>query len=174
MMHQGFLSSFFPTNPQPLKPPNPLNPLVQEFNPAPHELSPTPALLQLLPPSHDAIDGARKVFQIMRIQTGHADAPVLGHVDVGHVAQLAHLRLAQPREREHADLVRDVVPGARGAELFEPRAESLPHRDDAPRHLAEVGFPLGEERGVVEDQARDARAVCRRVGDLGPLQLLQL
>lgn len=125
---------------------------------------------RLLRLANDLVNGLGKVLDIPRVETSHADAAVLGHVDVGVLAQLQDLGLAETGEAEHADLVGDVVPGARGAELLELGTQDLAHLDDAAGHGAQVVLPLGEQGGVVEDGAGDAGAVQRGVGDLGALQ----
>ena len=110
------------------------------------------------------------ILDIMRVEAGHADAAILGHVDVPLVAEGGDLGLGQPGEAEHADLAGDVGPGARGVEFLEVVAQGLAHLDDAAAHGAEVAFPLAEEGGVVEDAAGDAGAVGGRVGDLAALE----
>lgn len=131
------------------------------------EKTPHPFLLHL---PHDLIYGLGDVVDVFRVQPGHADAAVLGHVDVGVLADLQDLGLGQAREAEHADLVGDVVPGARGAELLQLGPQRRAHADDAPGHRAQVVLPLGEQGRVVHDGAGDAGPVQGRVGDLGPLQ----
>lgn len=63
----------------------------------------------------DLMDGFSHIVHIAAVQPGHADAPVLGHVDVRVGAEAQNLCLAQAREAEHADLVGDVAPAALAA-----------------------------------------------------------
>merc|ERR1719161_1405737 len=50
-----------------------------------------------------------------------------------------------------ADLVRDVVPGAGGAQVLEPLAEHVAHLDDAIGHLLQLGHPLRLQLRVAQD-----------------------
>lgn len=84
--------------------------------------------------------------------------------------QCHHLLLTQPGEREHANLVCDVLPRSRSTLGLETRAQTLPHLDDAAAHRAQIFLPLGKEFGIVQNDAGDASTVRRRIGDLGPLQ----
>lgn len=77
--------------------------------------------------------------------------------------QSSNLLLVQAGEREHTDLVGDVIPGARCAELLELAAENFPHVNDTARHGAQVLLPLGKEGGVVENDRSHLGAVDRRV-----------
>ena len=112
------------------------------------------------------VDGLGEVLDVMRVQACHGDAAVLRHVDMRVLTQLQDLLFGQAGEAEHADLVCDVVPCAGCAELLELAAEGAAHLLDAARHLAEVGLPLLEELGVVQDGRGDAGTVCRRIRDL--------
>ena len=125
-------------------------------------------LLRRLP--NNSINRLGEVLNIVRVQASHADAAVLGHVHVVLLAQRQDLLLAEAGEREHADLIGDVVPCAGSLELVELLLQRLAHLDDAARHGAEIAFPLGEELLVVEDCGGDAGAVGGRVGDLGALE----
>lgn len=119
---------------------------------------------------NDLIHGLCEVIHVLSIQARHTDSSILGHVDVLVLPNLQHLLLIQPREAEHADLLRDVVPLAGRAHLLEFAPQRLPHADNAPGHGAQVRLPLCEQVLVVEDQASDARAVGWGVADLGALQ----
>jgi hypothetical protein len=55
------------------------------------------------------------------------NSAVLGHVDMGIGSDLQNLLLGQASETEHADLIDDVVPVARGLQLVELGLESLAH-----------------------------------------------
>ena len=77
--------------------------------------------------------------------------------------QLLDLSFIQPRETEHPDLTRNVVPCTWSPEVIELGFDSFAHLDDAAGHGAEVIFPLGEEFGVIEDFRGDAGAVGGRV-----------
>ena len=82
--------------------------------------------------------------------------------------------LIESGEAEHANLVCNVVPCARSAQLFELGAQFLAHGQDAAGHGVEILLPLGVKLGIVQDGADDASAVQRRVGNLGPLQNCEL
>ena len=86
------------------------------------------------------------------------------------ISELENLLLAQPREAEHANLVFDVIPGARSAELLELLPKHLAHRDDSARHGLEVLLPLGKQGRVIEDGGSNASTVDGRVANLGALQ----
>lgn len=117
------------------------------------------------------INGLSHIIHIARVQTGHADTAVLGHVNVRVGPEPEHLRLRQTREAEHTDLVRDVPPAALFAvERLELGPECGPHLLDPPAHGPQVLFPFGKELGVVEYGAGNTGTVCRRVADLGSLQ----
>ena len=57
-----------------------------------------------------------------------------------------------------------MVPDTRGAKSFQLLPEKRPHVDDPLSHGLDVGLPLGEELGVVQDAVDDTAAVSRRVG----------
>lgn len=59
-----------------------------------------------------------KVLDVMRVEPCHADPSILGHIHMPFVSQLHHLSLVQASEREHANLIRDVLPVARRIELI--------------------------------------------------------
>lgn len=86
------------------------------------------------------------------------------------LTQSQDLVLGQAGEREHANLVCDVVPSARSLQLLEVVAQSCAHLDDAARHGAQVTLPLGEQLFVIEHCGSDAGTVRGRVGDLGALE----
>lgn len=62
------------------------------------------------------VECLRGVFDIVGIDTAHADATGFQQVDVVLVDEAANLRLRQTGVWKHADLVDDVLPGARGLE----------------------------------------------------------
>jgi len=86
------------------------------------------------------------------------------------LAKSQDLGLGQAGEREHADLVGDVVPCTGSLEFLEVVAQCRAHLDDAAGHGAQVTFPLGEQLFVVEDCGSDSCTVRGRVGDLGALE----
>lgn len=92
------------------------------------------------------------------------------HVDVILFTQNLDLRLSQARETEHANLIGDMLPRARGALVLETLAQTLAHVDDAATHGAQVILPHGKQLRIVEDAAGDVGAVGGRVGDFGALQ----
>ena len=118
----------------------------------------------------DRVNRLRKVLDIVGVQASHADAAVFGHVDMVLLAQSQDLGLGQAGEREHADLIGNVVPRAGSLQLLEVLAQRRAHLDDAAGHGAQVTLPLGEQLWVVEDCGSDTGAVRGRVGDLGALQ----
>lgn len=119
----------------------------------------------------DLVYGLRHIIHIAAIQPGHADAAVLGHVDMGVRAEPQDLGLAQPREAEHADLIRDVAPAALAAvQLLQLAPQRRTHILDPSAHGAQVGLPFGEQLLVVQHRAGDAGAICWRVADLAALQ----
>lgn len=124
--------------------------------------------------SDDVVQSLGKIVDVGRVQASHTDPAVLGHVDVPLLANCQNLRLRDAREREHADLARDVVPVTRGPESVELILEGLPHGHDATGHSVQVLFPLCEQCWVVEHDARDPGPVGGRVRDLRTLQDRQL
>lgn len=126
----------------------------------------------LFGPSLDGlVYGYSHIIRIVGVQARHADAAVLGHVDVRLRADPQHLLFGQPREAEHADLVRDVAP-APGlvVQLLQLGPQPRTHILDACAHLAQVGLPLGKQLLVVQHRAGDAGAIRRRVADFAALQ----
>ena len=73
-------------------------------------------------------------------------------------------------EREHADLVGDVVPRAGRLQLFQTLAQPVAHEDHPIGHGFNVALPLGVQFGVVEHRADDAAAVVRRIRIVGAYQ----
>ena len=68
---------------------------------------------------------------------------------------------------EHADLINDVVPIARGLKLLgQQPIELFPHLDDTTGHHLDIPFPFLEEYGVVQDQSNQPRAMSWGVADL--------
>ena len=124
---------------------------------------------------HGLVHGLGHILHISPVEAGHANAAVLGHVDMSVLPDLQHLLLVQAREAEHADLVRDVPPAAfLAVQFLQLPAQHRSHLLDPAAHGAEVVFPLGEERGLVEHHAGDSGAVGRRVADFAPLENRQL
>lgn len=120
--------------------------------------------------ANDLVDRLGEVVDVVLVETSHADAAVLGHVDVRLLAQLLDLLLRETSEAEHTDLVSKVVPGAGSAKLLELASQSLAHLHDAAGHSSEVLLPLGEELRGVQDSAGNASTVQGRVGDFGSLE----
>jgi hypothetical protein len=118
-------------------------------------------LIRSLPDNR--IDRLGEVLDVLGVQASHADTAVLGHVDVVLLAESQDLRLGQASEREHADLVGDVVPRAGSLQLLEVVAQCRAHLDDTAGHGAQVALPLGEQLLVVEDCGSNAGTVRRRV-----------
>jgi hypothetical protein len=108
------------------------------------------------------------------VEAGHRDAAVGGHVDVRLLRERLRLRLREPGEAEHADLLLDVRPLAGRVERDERVVQLVAHADDAVRHALDLALPLRVQLRVAEDRARDARAVQRRVGVHRPDHDLQL
>lgn len=90
------------------------------------------------------------------------------------IPQNLHLLLIQPREAEHANLSRNVVPGARRTTLLQPLPQTATHLLNAPAHRAQILLPLLEEYGVVEDLAGNARTIRGGIRNLRALQDSQL
>lgn len=88
--------------------------------------------------------------------------------------QHLHLRLSQPGETEHANLIRNVVPSARRALLLQALPQSLAHLRNATTHRLQILLPLLEQTLIVQHPAGNARTVRRRVTDLTALQNGQL
>lgn len=121
-------------------------------------------LLRLL---DDLVNSLGHIIHIARVQAGHADTTVLGHVNVRVCPEPEHLRLREAREAEHSNLVCDVPPASLFAvERLQLGPEGGPHLFNPPAHGPQVLFPFGKEVGVVEYGAGDAGPVCRWVADL--------
>lgn len=115
--------------------------------------------------------GLSHINHVATVQPGHADAAVLGHVDVRIRAEPQNLRLAQPCEAEHADLVRDMAPAPFTAvQRLQLGPQRHTHILDAPAHGAQIGLPLGKQLLVIQHRAGDAGAIRRRIADLAALQ----
>ena len=127
-----------------------------------------PALRRL---ANSLVHGLGHIFHVARVQARHTDPPILGAVDVCILSDLQDLFFRQAGEAEHADLVGDMLPTAfLAVQLLQLRPQRSPHINDPAGHRPEVGFPLLEQRRVVEHRARDPRAVRGRVADLASLQ----
>ena len=66
---------------------------------------------------NDVLNGIGDILNIASGQTGDRDSAVRGHVDVVLVDHLLALLGSESQEREHTDLVGNVVPGALAAIL---------------------------------------------------------
>ena len=133
------------------------------------ELRNVPYLSSLRLPHH-LIHSLGNILHIPRVQPRHADPPVLGHVHMRFLPYLQHLLLRQARKAKHADLLRDVLPAARRAQLLEVVPQCRPHVDDAAAHRPQVRFPLGEQLRVVEHEACDPGAIRGWVADFAALE----
>lgn len=130
-----------------------------------------------------------KIVQVMRVQPGHGDSSILSlrkqlvsinqlsasgsrthHIHVPLLPQRHHLLFSQSGEREHANLVCDMIPCSWSAFGLEARTQALTHLDDAAAHRAQILLPLGKELGIIQNDASDASTVSRGIGDLRPLQ----
>ncbi len=139
--------------------------------PHPFPSAPTLSPTHLLRLPNDLINRLSNILHIPRIRPRHTNPPVLRHVDMRILPHLQDLLLRQPREAEHADLLRDMLPAALLAvQLFEFAPQRLPHVDDAAAHRPQIGLPLLEQLGVVEDETRDPGPVRGRVADLAALE----
>lgn len=96
------------------------------------------------------------------------------HVNVILLFEKFDLRLGQASKTEHANLIGDMLPLARGTLGLETLAKTLTHVDDTTTHRAQILLPHGEQLRVVEDTTGNVRPVGRGVGDLCPLQGRQL
>lgn len=120
---------------------------------------------------HHLIHRLGNILDIPRIRPRHTDPPILRHVNMRILADLQHLLLAQARETEHPNLLRDMLPAAfLPVQLLELAPQRFPHVDDPATHRAEILFPFLEEFPVVEHQAGDAGAVRGRVADFTALE----
>lgn len=119
---------------------------------------------------NNLIHRLREIIHIVRIQPRHRNAPILRHIHVRHLSQLQHLFLAQARETEHANLLRDMLPATRRAHLLQLLPQRLPHIFYPPAHCPQVRLPFGEELLVIQHQRRDACAVGWGVADLAALE----
>lgn len=118
--------------------------------------------LRSVVPDH-IVQGLGKIFNIVGVETSHADAAVLGHVDMPLLPDGQDLLLGDAGEAEHADLTGDVFPVARGSQSIELGFEGLSLLNYATRHGFEIFFPLGKEGRVVQDRAGNAGTISGRV-----------
>ena len=72
---------------------------------------------------HSVVDGLCNVLNVIGVDTSHRDATVFQKVDVPLVNQQLALVLGQACEREHTNLIGDVIPRPRGAQLFNGTAK---------------------------------------------------
>lgn len=120
---------------------------------------------------HDLINRLGRVYHIPRIQPRHADPPVLRHINMCILPKLQHLLLSQPGETEHANLLGDMFPTALLAvQLLQLLPQHRPHLLDASAHGAQVCFPLGKQRRIVQHGAGNAGAIRGRIADLTALK----
>lgn len=81
-----------------------------------------------------------------------------------------YLLLVQARKTKHANLVRDMLPCAWRPQFLQLAPQRCPHILDAAAHGPQVGLPLGEELGIVENERGYAGAVGRRIADFAALE----
>jgi hypothetical protein len=77
-------------------------------------------------------------------------------------------------KREHADLVRDVVPRTRGAQLDELSLKTLAHALDSTRHLLERVEPLLPHAGIPKGGGDNAATKSWRARPVASDQNLEL
>ena len=64
-------------------------------------------------------------------------------------------------KREHANLVRHMLPAALGADVLQVLPEQVSHLGDAVRHRHQLGKPLGAHIRLVKNDRGDGSAVSR-------------
>lgn len=119
-------------------------------------------------------DGVSNVLDVLGCQTCYRDPAVLGHVDMmlrDHCFTLLH---CQSREREHANLVRHVVPGAAGADSLERRPQELSHLSYAVSHSDQLIEPLLPKVRLVQNHGGYSCPVSWRRGIVHPDEDLYL
>ena len=114
------------------------------------------------------MDGLGHVVNITGGKAAHGDATALEQVDVLLLHQVGSLLHAQPCVAEHPDLLGDMGPGSRGAQLLQSLTQARPHADNAVRHGADSIAPLLIQGRVFENSVDNAAAVGRWVGVHGP------
>ena len=100
---------------------------------------------------HGVVDGLCNVLNVVGVDASHRDAAVFQKVDVPLVNQQLALALGQSCEREHTNLIGDVIPRTRGAQLFNGTAKLTTHVVDAVSHEFDFSSPLRAESIVAQD-----------------------
>jgi hypothetical protein len=111
----------------------------------------------------DGVHGSGQVVDILRSNTGHRDATILGQIHAELLHQAFTLLRIHAGEAEHADLVGDVLPVLGRAQLLQVVLQRGAHRNDAVGHLLDVAQPLLLERGIAQNLRHQTSTVHGRV-----------
>lgn len=77
--------------------------------------------------SDGLVEGFGHVLDILRVQSTDVDSAVLEQEDLVVLVQMLDLGRGQSGEAEESDLLRDMLPVARGSERLEMAAKSSSH-----------------------------------------------
>merc|ERR1719189_1911527 len=89
----------------------------------------------------DLIDAIDHVLDVALVQPGEGDTTRLQQIDVMLLNQALALRGRQACEREHADLISDVVPRPGRALLLQALPQQSPDFENAVRHALQLNLP---------------------------------
>lgn len=109
------------------------------------------------------MDRFGQIAHILRGNARHRNTAVLREVNAELLRQTLALLLIHARETEHADLVGNVRPVARRAQLLQVVAQRGAHGDDTIGHQLHVTEPLLAERFVAQNFGHQPGTVNGRV-----------
>lgn len=99
----------------------------------------------LLDLCHRLMDGLCDVVDILGGHTAHVDATASHQVDVLLLYEIFDLFGVEAGETEHADLLGDMVPGARRAQCLELGLQLSSHEQHSVRHCLHIVLPADRE-----------------------------
>ena len=104
----------------------------------------------------DILDASGDIFAVGSGQTAHRDSSVLGHVNVMLLHHGFTLSDRESGEREHTNLVEDVVPVALGLHLVEVLFQKSSHFRNSISDVNEFVQPLLSHDWVVQDHSSNS------------------
>jgi len=120
------------------------------------------------------LDSISNVFNVLGVKTSHGDSARLDQVDVVFLGEELTLFSIQSGEREHTNLVGNVIPVSGASIINQSLLEGISHFDDSVGDHFHFGQPGLVSLGVGEDSVDNEGTVLGRVGVHGSDDGLQL
>lgn len=117
--------------------------------------------------SDGLVEGFGHVLDILRVQSTDVDTAVLEQEDLVVLVQMLDLGRGQSGEAEESDLLRDMLPVARGSERLEMAAKSGSHLTNPRRHGLDALVPLLTKLRVGQDHVNDTGTMARWIRPVG-------